>query len=601
MQVSKLVLTRTALTAAIIAAIGGVALAAEQPPGPPGAPPLAQGTVSISPVTDAMLRNPAPGEWLQWRQNQAGWDYSPLNQINTRNVKQLQMVWSRAMGAGIQEAMPLVHDGVMFLPNPSDLTQAIDAASGDLKWEFRRPIPADANKYFPVPSINRNVAIYGKLIIDMGMDNYAYAINAETGKLAWETKIHDYQKGAQQTSGPIIANGKAIAGRGCEPEGGPDACVITAHDAVTGKELWRTRTIPRPGEPGSETWADVPDEARWHTGTWLVPSYDPELNLVYIGTSVTSPAPKFMLGGNDHEYLYHNSTLAINPDTGKIVWHYQHVVDHWDLDHPFERILVDTAVTPDKSEVTWINPRLKPGEKRKVLTGIPGKTGLVYTLDRATGEFLWARPTVYQTVISSIDGATGKVTVNPAALMHKQGDTVTVCPNANGGKNWQAGTYSPLGNVMFFPLQNTCMQETAIASKPSLDTLYAFASKASIAPGTDKVGTVQAISVETGKTLWKYEQRAGTMSLVSTAGGLVFGGDTAGRFRALDQKTGKVLWEVNLGSSVTGYPISYSVKGRQYVAVSTGISLAGGGTAQLTPEIRPSAGNNIFVFALPER
>ncbi len=594
MQVKDQRIARVALGVAVAAALGGAAWAAQPPPPVPQNIP-----VSLSAVTDAMLEKPAPGSWLMWRQNQAGWDYSPLDQINARNVNQLRLVWSRAMGPGIQEAMPLVHDGVMFLPNPSDLTQAIDAVTGDLKWEFKRAIPEDAGKFFPVPSINRNLALYGKLLIDMGMDNFAYAINAETGTLAWETKIHDYQKGAQQTSGPIIAKGKAISGRGCEPEGGPDACVITAHDAVTGKELWRTRTMPRPGEPGDESWGGLPDEARWHTGTWLVPSYDPELNLIYVGTSVTSPAPKFMLAGNDKQYLYHNSTLALNADTGRIVWYYQHLVDHWDLDHPFERILVDSAVAPDRSEVAWINPRIRPGERRKVLTGIPGKTGLVYTLDRQTGEFLWARPTVQQNVIGSIDGATGKVTVNPASLFSKQGDSALICPNANGGKNWQAGTYSPLTNAIFMPVQNTCAQMTAVAERPTLDSLYALGMRPQLAPGTDQVGAVYAISVETGKTLWKYEQRAGTMSLVSTGGGLVFGGDTAGRFRALDQRTGKVLWEVNLGSSVTGYPIAYAVNGKQYVAVSTGTSLAGAGTARLTPEVRTSNGNNMFVFALP--
>ena len=143
------------------------------------------------------------------------------------------------------------------------------------------------------------MAIYGDKIIDTSADDYVFALDAKTGAVAWETKILDYQKGAQHSSGPIIANGKVISGRSCEPEGGPDACVITAHDAVTGKEIWRTRTIPKPGEPGYETWGDVPEEKRIHVGMWMVPSYDPQLNMVYIGTSVTSPAPKYMLGGND--------------------------------------------------------------------------------------------------------------------------------------------------------------------------------------------------------------------------------------------------------------------------------------------------------------
>src|SRR5512134_3233467 len=197
-------------------------------------------------------------------------------------------------------------------------------------------------------------------------------------------------------------------------------------------------------------------EQRWHVGTWMVPSYDAELDRIYIGTSVTIPAPKFILGGVDKTHLYHNSTLALDPANGKVVWYYQHLNDNWDLDHPFERLLVDTAVAPDPSEVAWINPRVRPGERRRVLSGIPGKTGIVYTLDRATGEFLWARPTTRQTVVDSIDGATGKVTVNPQMLFTAAGQERMVCPSSQGGKNWQAGAYSPLTNTMYFPLQNTC-------------------------------------------------------------------------------------------------------------------------------------------------
>jgi glucose dehydrogenase len=332
----------------------------------------------------------------------------------------------------------------------------------------------------------------------------------------------------------------------------------------------------------------------------MVPSYDPELNLIYVGTSVTSPAPKFMLAGNDKKYLYHNCTLAVDANTGKIVWYYQHVVDHWDFDHPFERLLLDTVVAPDASQVEWINPKLKPGERRKVLTGIPGKTGIVYTLDRKTGEFLWARPTVKQNVVSKIDGATGEVTVNPETTFSHAGQTDFVCPTENGGKNFQAGAYSPLTNTMYYGLQNTCANVTATSEKPQLGVLYAISNKDQIAPGTDKIGTIYAISAETGKTTWKYEQRAGMMSIVATGGGLLFAGDTNGRFRAFDQESGKILWEVNLGSPVTGYPITYSAAGKQYVAVSTGNSLVSGGLNRLAPELKPSAASNIVVFALGE-
>jgi PQQ-dependent dehydrogenase (methanol/ethanol family) len=557
-------------------------------------------SAAFVPVTDAMLQNPDPADWLMWRRTLNSWGYSPLNQIDRSNVSRLKMIWTRGMGPGIQEGTPLVHDGVMYLPNPSDLLQAMNAVTGELLWEYRRQMPDDLSKHIPVPSINRNVAIYGNNIIDTSADDFVVAIGATSGKLAWEQRITDYRENlAQETSGPIIAGGKIFSTRGCEPRGGPDACMITAHDAKTGKELWRRRTIPKPGELGSESWGNIPDENRWHVGAWMVPSYDPELDMLYAGTSVTSPAPKFMLAGNDKKYLYHNCTLAIDAKTGRIVWYYQHIVDHWDFDHPFERLLVDTAVAPDASQVSWINPKIRPGERRKVVTGIPGKIGIIYTLDRQTGEFLWARPTVRQNVVTSIDGATGEVTVNPETTFTAAGQTRFVCPTSNGGKNFQAGAYSPVTNTMYYGLQNTCEDVTAIAEKPQLGVLYAINGVSHITPGTDKIGTIFAVSAETGKTTWKLETRAGQMSLVATGGGLLFGGDTNGVFRALDQDTGKVLWEVNLGSPVTGYPITYSVGGKQYVAVSTGNSLVSGALNRLTPELHPSAASNIFVFALP--
>ena len=562
----------------------------------------AQPQGDFTPVTDAMLQDPAPGDWLMWRRTLDGWGYSPLDQIDRGNVGDLRMVWSRALTAGNQQGTPLVYGGVMYMPNPRDVIQAIDAVTGDLLWEYRRPRPDDLEEYVAasLAEANRNIAIYGNLIISTSADDYVFALDAATGRLAWETQILDYRENpAHQTAGPIIADGRIVSGRGCMPEGGPEACVITAHDARTGAELWRTRMIPAPGEPGDETWGDVPFEQRRHVGAWMVPSFDPELNLIYVGTSVTSPAPKFMLGGTDLAHLYHNSTLALDADTGAIVWYYQHLNDHWDLDHPFERILVDTAVTPDPGAVSWINPRLSPGEERRVVTGIPGKTGVVYTLDRATGEFLWATPTITQNVISDIDGATGAVSENGELVFSAEGQEVLACPTYNGGKDWEAGAYSPLTNTMYFPLRNTCARMMTVTSSETLPLeLYSLAVRNQIAPGTDQVGTVQAISAETGATVWKHDQRAATTSLVTTGGGLVFGGDANGRFRAFDQETGEVLWEINIGSSVSGFPITYAVDGRQYVVASTGTGNPMS-FIPLTPELRPSIGNNIFVFALP--
>jgi PQQ-dependent dehydrogenase (methanol/ethanol family) len=556
---------------------------------------------SFTPVTDALLQKPDPADWLMWRRTQDSWGYSPLADIDRSNVADLKLAWSMDLDAGpSQEGIPLVYDGVMYFPGPLDVTYAMDAETGNKIWEYRRTLPEDLGNFVPFPHTNRNLAIYGNLLIDNGADSFVYALDARTGKLAWETKIYDFRaRRAKQGSAPFVARGVLISGRNCQPQGGPESCVITGHDARTGKELWRKRTIPKPGEPGGDSWGDVPDERRWHVGAWMIPSYDPELNLVYIGTSVTAPAPKFMIAGNDKQYLYHNSTLALRPETGETVWYYQHAVDHWDLDHPFERLLVETAITPDPKEVAWINPKVKPGERRKVVTGIPGKTGVVYTLDRQTGEFLWARPTIMQNVIKGIDGATGVVTVNPEATFSRLGETKMICPGAQGGKNWPAGAYNPKTNVMYMPMQNLCGNFTTNTDKRDPSKVYGLDFPTIIAPGTDKVGAVWAISVETGKTLWKYEQRAGVFSLVTTGGGLVFGGDANGRFRAFDERTGKVLWETNLGAPVSGYPITFSVDGKQYVSVATGPSGVANSTLRVTPELHPSTSGQVYVFALP--
>ena len=559
----------------------------------------AQPLDELVPVTDAMLKQPAPGDWLMWRRTLDGWGYSPLDQITRDNVADLRMVWTRALTEGSQEGTPIAYGGVLFMPNPRDVIQAIDAVTGDLLWEHRREVPDDiARHVFAGHSTNnRNIAIYDTLIIDTSMDDHVFALDAKTGGVVWDTQILDFRTHpATQSSGPIVADGKVISGRSCMPRGGPEACVIVAHDALTGEVIWRRQVIPRPGEPGYDSWGEVPYEERRHVGAWMVPSYDPELNLVYIGTSVTSPAPKFLLDGPDHDYLYHNCTLALDADTGEVVWYYQHLNDHWDLDHPFERILVDSVMTPDPDVVNWINPRLRPGEIRNVMTGIPGKTGIVYTLDRETGEFLWATTTIAQNVVSEIDGATGAVTENAELVFTREGQEVLTCPTWNGGKDWEAGAYSPLTNTMYFPLRNTCARMTATTEQP----LYALALRHQLAPGTDQLGSVHAVSVETGSSPWVRQQRAATTSLVATGGGLVFGGDVNGRFRAMDQETGEVLWEINLGSPVTGFPISFEVDGKQYIAASVGTAGTATMFAAMTPELRPSFGNNLFVFALPE-
>lgn len=553
------------------------------------------------PVTDQMLQQPAPDDWLMWRRTLNSWGYSPLDQIEPANVADLELAWSLPLNDGsVQEGTPLVYDGILYMPHPGDVITAVDAKSGTTLWEYRREIPDDLGDYIPAIETNRALAIHGETIIYTSNDDYIVGLDVHTGAVKWQTRIFDYHVNpSQQSSGPIVIDGKAVSGRGCMPAGGPDTCVITAHDAETGAEVWRLNTIQRPGE-GEDTWGGLPWEARWHVGAWMMPSYDPELNLIYMGTSVTAPSPKFLLGGNEHTYLYHNSTLAIDPDDGHIVWHYQHLVDHWDLDHPFERLLVDTQVAPDAAQVAWINPDIDAGRVYKVLTGIPGKTGVVYTLDRETGEFLWATPTVQQNVLQSIDGSTGLATVNPEMIFHETGDTRSVCPSPAGGKNWQAGAYSPLTNMMYYSLQNTCTEMTVTLDEADSEALYGFSGREALAPGSTNLGSVYAVSARTGVIEWRFDMPGTALSLVTTGGGLVFGGDIDGNFRALDQSSGKVLWETNLGSSVTGYPISFAVDGRQYVAVGTGSSVTTAGQRRLLPDITAGSENRLYVFALPE-
>ena len=250
----------------------------------------AESSADFVPVTDAMLQDPAPADWLMWRRTLDSWGYSPLDQIDQENVGQLRMVWSRALGRGNQQGTPLAYDGVLYMPNPGDVIQAIDAVTGDLKWEHRRDLPDDLGDYLGgLVTTKRNIAIYANLILDTTGDDYVQALDVATGDVVWETQILDYTVNpALQTAGPIVAGGKVISGRSCRANATADACVITAHDARTGAEIWRRRTIPAPGEPGDETWGGVPFEERKHVGTWMVPSYDPALNLIYMGTSVTS-------------------------------------------------------------------------------------------------------------------------------------------------------------------------------------------------------------------------------------------------------------------------------------------------------------------------
>lgn len=556
----------------------------------------------IEPVSDAEILDPPAADWLMFRGNLANWGYSALDQIDRSNVNQLDFAWSFTMEKGPIESTPLVRNGVLYLPNPGDVIHALDASTGDLIWEYRREWPDDftgGGLGMTIASIVRSIAIYGDSIYATTADAHLIRLNASTGELVWESSTDNYNF-TTHTTGPIIVKGMVVSGRNCSAAlvGG---CYIMAHDAEDGRELWRFYVIPRPGEPGSETWGETPYEERRHVGAWHTGAYDPDTDLIYWGTSVPAPSPEVLRGSGDGHLLYSNSTVALDPDTGKLVWYFQHLPrDNWDLDHPFERILVDIEVEPDPKAAWVINPDVPFGETRKVLTGIPGKTGIVWTLDRETGEFLWARPTVFQNVIAAINPETGAVTVNEDVIPRSLEDEyATVCPSAGGGKNWPASSYSPRTQAIYAPLQNTCMDPRITTDDPQPEDLYAISFNLRLTPGVTTVGRLEAISARTAETLWAHDEPAGVMSTLATAGDLVFVGHSNRRFRAYDAETGDILWETILNAPVSGYPISFETGGEQYVAVASGGGdlLSGAWNRYAGLRVR-SGSNSLYVFRL---
>jgi alcohol dehydrogenase (cytochrome c) len=528
----------------------------------------------ITPVTADMLANPAAGDWLHWRRTYDGWAYSPLKQINRNNVRNLKVSWTLGMGgAGIMEFTPIVHDGIMFLWSFGEILQAVDAKNGTVLWQYTHRLPADYKDVTP-PGFDffktkRSLAIGDNKVILTTADMHILALDVKSGRVAWDVVTDDYHSGRTYPSGALVVRDKVIVGAGnCSPGTAnsgkgyfpPGGCFITGHDLATGKQLWRFNTIARPDEAGGDTWNNIPADRRGGAAIWMTGQYDPELNLTFWGTGNPSPWSNAARGTAEEKALYNNSTLALDPDTGKLVWFYQHLgPDAYDQDHAFERI-----VAPVEFQ----------GRKIKAVLTV-GKPGIFEAVEAATGKFLFARDPGGQNVVTAIDPVTGVKTLLPEPMPAG----VTRCP-ANGGlRGFPAGAYSPDTQRYYLPVIDTCMGKMG-----------------------DRPARFLALDLRKQQFVLDIRSRLPQSSaLVATGGGLVFAGTPDRYFRAYDDRTGKMLWQSPRMQDIPGaFPITYAVDGKQYVAMPVGN--AGYTGLNVAPELgRGRAVNTsvLWVWELP--
>jgi alcohol dehydrogenase (cytochrome c) len=511
---------------------------------------------NYSAVTPARLENPEPGNWMLYRRTYDGQGYSPLDQINTTNVKNLTPVWTFSTGVVEgHEAPPIVNNGVMFVATPMGQVIALNAKTGDEYWRYKRELPDDLFQLHPT---SRGVGLWQDKLYLATTDDHVVALDAKTGKVVWDKKVQDYKKGQYMTLMPLVVDGKVIVG-GSGGEFGVRG-YIAAFDANDGKELWRTFTIPAEGEPGHDTWQG--DD--WKSGggaAWMTGNYDTATKTIYWGIGNAAPWP-----GETHpgDNLYTSSVLALDPETGKIkAFHQYHQNDSWDWDEVDAPMLVDLQ---------------RDGRTLKSLIH-PGRDAIFWVLERQPDRINYVAgwPFVQTDVWKSIEPESGRPIVDPA---HKPaiGKRVEFCPSLWGGKDWPSAAYSQKSKLVYVPAnENFCGGFTGekvplnpgqlwLGTKPEDVGLKAR-------PGADHFGELQAWDPATGKKIWSHNFPKSQLfgSVTATAGDLVFAGGTNDRsFRAFDAKTGEVLWEQKTNSGIVGMPVAYEVDGTEYIAIQSG-------------------------------
>ena len=579
-----------ALSAALVLALSSCATG----PAPTALSP-AERLAGLRPVSSAMLEKPAPGDWLQWGRAYDGQNFSPLKHIDRANVKDLAPAWRVPLELGLSMPSPLVHDGVMFLHTAPDVVMALDATTGQQLWRHAYK-PANGS------SMKMGLGLGGGRVFAPTSDLHVIALDAHTGEQAWDHKIELSQPATNRSvfnlrSAPLVVGNKVI--QGVTASAGPGGGFIVALDIETGKELWRFHTLARPGEPGGNTWNDIALDKRTGGSVWHQGTYDPELNLIYYGAGATYDTAQLRnamsLPGVTNDALFTNATIALDADTGKLKWYYQHLSnDQWDLDWAFERTLATVRVG---------------GKTRKVVMNV-GKMGILEALDPATGAYLFSIDAGTQNVITAIDPKTGAKTIDPQRLPDPSRSTV-YCPSPSGSRAWPTTSFSQSTGQLYLPLTEWCAKMGTEGS-PLLSAAGAKISDAdhpdAVADG--KMGRLQAMDISGGKLAWRHDLNAPiSTSALSTAGGVVFVGDLDPALKAFDDRDGKLLWSAPLDADPSSIVITYSVGQTQYVAVVTGMSnfhigamrpryqkfRAANGLPALTP---PTGAPSIQVFAL---